>query len=154
MDDAQIDRMFASAKLLRYGRGERLITQGDEGDSMFVLVNGTVDVHVNHDGQLTYVTTLKAGDYFGEMSLLTGEKRSATVIANHDSETLKIDKNSFAEVLLSNPDLLQKLSEMLARRRLETEGVLASTAENKTIETKQEEYTANFLAKLSSFFQL
>ncbi|HWB60230.1 MAG TPA: mechanosensitive ion channel family protein [Chthoniobacteraceae bacterium] len=154
MDDAQIDRMLASAKLLRYGRGEKLINQGDEGDSMFVLVNGTVDVHVNHEGMLTYVTTLKTGDYFGEMSLLTGEKRSATVIANNDCEALKVDKTSFAEVLLSNPDLLQKLSEMLARRRLETEGVLASTSEKKTIETKEQEYTANFLEKLSSFFKL
>lgn len=154
LDDAQIDRMLASAKLVRYGRGEKLITQGDEGNSMFVLVSGAVDVHVNHDGMLTYVTTLKAGDYFGEMSLLTGEKRSATVIANSDCESLKIDKMSFAEVLQSNPELLQKLSEMLARRRLETEGVLASTTEKKTIETKQEEYTATFLARLSSFFEL
>lgn len=154
LDDAQIDRMLASARLLRYGRGEKLIVQGDEGDSMFVLVSGTVDVHVGHDGTMTYVTTLKPGDYFGEMSLLTGEKRSATVVANGDCESLQIDKNSFAEVLLSNPELLQKLSEMLARRRLETEGILHSTAGKKTIETKQEEYTANFLARLSSFFKL
>jgi len=154
MDDAQIDRLLAPAKLLRFGRGESLITQGSEGDSMFVLVSGSVDVHVNHDGQLTYVATLKAGDYFGEMSLLTGEKRSATVIANSDCETLKIDKMSFAEILQSNPELLQKLSEMLAKRRLETEGILASTTETKTIETKQEEYTANFLSRLSSFFEL
>ncbi len=154
MDDAQIDRMLASAKLLRYGRGESLIKQGSEGDSMFVLVSGTVDVHINHDGRLTYVATLKAGDYFGEMSLLTGEKRSATVIANSDCESLKIDKMSFAEVLQSNPELLQKLSEMLAQRRLETEGILHSSTEKKTIEIKQEEYTANFLSRLSSFFQL
>ena len=154
MNDAQIDRLLASAKLLRYGRGEQLITQGDEGDSMFVLISGTVDVHVLHDGTMTYVTTLKAGDYFGEMSLLTGEKRSATVIANNDCESLKIDKDTFAEALLANPELLQRLSEMLAQRRLETEGVLASTSENKTIETKQEEYTASFIRKLSSFFKL
>jgi small-conductance mechanosensitive channel len=154
MDDAQIDRLLAAAQLLRYGRGESLITQGSEGNSMFVLVSGTVDVHVNHDGKLTYVTTLKPGDYFGEMSLLTGEKRSATVIANSDCETLRIDKMSFAEVLQSNPELLQKLSAMLAQRRLETEGILQSTAEKKTIDTKQEEYTANFLSRLSSFFQL
>jgi CRP-like cAMP-binding protein len=154
MDDAQIDRLLASAKLLRYGRGEHLITQGSEGNSMFVLVSGAVDVHVGHNGQLTYVTTLKPGDYFGEMSLLTGEKRSATVIANRDCESLRIDKESFAEVLLSNPELLQKLSGMLARRRLETEGILHSTTEKKTIETKQEEYTANFLSRLSSFFEL
>ena len=154
LDDAQIDRLLASAKLLRYGRGESLITQGEEGNSMFVLVSGAVDVHVGHEGRLTYVTTLKAGDYFGEMSLLTGEKRSATVIASSDCESLKIDKTSFAEVLLSNPELLQKLSAMLAQRRLETEGILASTTEKKTIEIKHEEYTANFLARLSSFFEL
>lgn len=154
LDDAQTERLLTSAKLLRYGRGEKLIKQGDEGNSMFVLVNGAVDVHVGHDGEQTYVTTLRPGDYFGEMSLLTGEKRSATVVANSDCESLRIDKTSFAEVLLSNPGLLQKLSEMLASRRLETEGILHSTAEKKTIDTKQKEYTANFLVRLSSFFKL
>lgn len=154
LDETETDRLLASAKLLRFGRGEKLIQQGAEGRSMYVLVSGAAGVQVDHGGGASHVATLKAGDYFGEMSLLTGEKRNATVIAKEDSEVLEIDKPLFAEVLQSNETLLRKLSEMLAQRRLETEGILASTAEEKTILTKQEEYAANFLARLYSFFEL
>lgn len=154
LEDAESERLLTSSKLLRYGRGERIIEQGAEGNSMFVLVNGAADVRVNHNGQAAHVAALKAGDYFGEMSLLTGEKRSATVVAKNDCELLEIEKAAFSEVLQSNQRLFQKLSEMLARRRLETEGVLASSVGNRAAATMEKEYAANFLAKLYSFFQL
>jgi len=154
LDDAGSERLLSTAKMFRYGKGEKIIMQGAEGHSMFVLVNGEAEVHVGSHAESTYVATLKTGDFFGEMSLLTGEKRSATVIAKSDCELLEIDKTDFAEVLQSNKELFQKLSEMLAKRRLETEGVLASAAGSQNIEAKQEEYAANFLERLSSFFQL
>jgi len=154
LDDAGSERLLSAAKMLRYGRSEKIIMQGAEGHSMFVLVNGSADVHVDHNGEATYVASLKAGDYFGEMSLLTGEKRNATVIAKSDCELLEIEKADFAEVLQSNKELFQKLSAMLAKRRLETEGILASAADSHATDAKQEEYAANFLERLSSFFQL
>ena len=88
------------------------------------------------------------------MSLLTGEPRSATVTARTDCEMWEIDKPVVAELLQENETLVQKLGELLAQRRLETEGVLASTTEQAQIVTKQQEYTAGFLKKLSSFFEL
>jgi CRP-like cAMP-binding protein len=154
LDNFENDRLFASAKLLRYGRGEKIIEQGSEGHSMFVLASGTAGVHVDHNGESAFVATLKTGDCVGEMSLLTGEKRSATVIAQNDCELLEIGKAAFAELLQSNQGLLQKLSEMLAQRRMETEGVLASTTGSQDMVTKHEEYAANFLERLYSFFQL
>ncbi|MEI8340778.1 MAG: mechanosensitive ion channel family protein [Verrucomicrobiota bacterium] len=154
LDEHQTNQLLSAAKLHRYGSGEKLIRQGTEGSSMYVLLDGNADVHVSHQGGSACVATLKAGDYFGEMSLLTGEKRSATVVAKSDCEVLEIGKTSFAEVLQSSETLLQKLSEMLAQRRLENEGVLAATSGPQTVATKQQEYAANFLARLSSFFDL
>jgi len=154
LDSTESEQLLSSAKMLRYGRGEKIIHQGAEGRSMFVLVSGSADVHVSQNGESNYVATLKAGDYFGEMSLLTGETRSATVIAQQDCELLKISKFAFSEVLKSNETLFKKLSEMLAQRRMEMEGVLASSASHQAIATKQEEYAANFLSRISSFFQL
>jgi len=121
---------------------------------MFVLLEGAADVEVDHPGGSAHVATLNAGDYFGEMSLLTGEKRSATVIAKNDCEVLEIGKTAFAEVLQSSETLAQKLSEMLAQRRLETEGVLAANSGPHTAAAKKQEYAANFLARLSAFFDL
>ena len=154
LDKTQTGQLLSSANLHRYGRGEKVIRQGTEGSSMFVLIDGEADVHVEHPGGSAYVATLKAGDYFGEMSLLTGEKRSATVVAKTDCEVLEIGKTAFAEVLQSSETLLQKLSEMLAQRRLETEGVLAVTGEKQTAEGRKREYVATFLARVSAFFDL
>ena len=154
LDEAQVDKLLADARLLRFGRGEKVILQGAAGESMFILLGGEADVFVDVGGQNTRVATLHTGDYCGEMSLLTGEPRSATVIARTDCEMWEIAKPVMAELLQQNETLVQKLGELLAARRMETEGVLASTTEQAQIVTKKKEYTAGFLKKLSSFFEL
>lgn len=71
------------------------------------------------------------GDCLGEMSLLTGERRSATVIAQTDCEVVEIGKEVLARSLKENPELLARLSDLLARRQMETEGVLADRKERR-----------------------
>ena len=66
---------------------------------------------------------LVSGDCFGEMSLLTGEKRSATVIAAMDCEVVEIGKEVLAKSLKENPLLVAQLGELLAKRRMENEGI-------------------------------
>src|SRR5437868_8754019 len=78
LSDAQIDNLVKEARLNYFGRGERVIQEGADGDSMFVLLRGTANVSVNQNGSPIQVAALGSGDYFGEMSLLTGERRSAT----------------------------------------------------------------------------
>jgi CRP-like cAMP-binding protein len=118
---------------------------------MFMLLKGEADVFVTVDGHDSHVATLKAGDYFGEMSLLTGEPRSATVCATRDCEMWEVEKAVLAELLQENETLVQKLGELLAKRRMETEGVVAATSERAEIKAKQREYTDGFLRKLYSF---
>ena len=154
LDDAQTDLLLSSANLLRFGREEDIISQGADGNSMFILVDGTAKVHIDRNGHSVQVGSLKTGDCFGEMSLLTGEKRSATVEAVTDCDVLEIGKSVFGDILRQTPALAEKLSELLAHRRMENEGILASTAEKNTIVAKQEEYAASFFARLSSFFEL
>jgi len=154
LDDAQVDKLIANARLLRFGRGEKVIQQGVAGESMFILLSGEAEVFVDAGGHNTRVATLHTGDYCGEMSLLTGEPRSATVVARTDCEMWEIDKPVVAELLQENETLVQKLGELLAQRRLETEGILATTAGQDQVRTKQKEYTAGFLKKLYSFFEL
>jgi small-conductance mechanosensitive channel/CRP-like cAMP-binding protein len=154
LDADQTDQLLKDAKLLRFGRGEIVIEQGDHGESMFMLLQGEADVFVSANGSKSHVATLKSGDYFGEMSLLTGEPRSATVRATRDCEILEIEKETFAEILHENEALVQKLSELLAKRRMETEGILAANTERANMTAKQREYTEGFLRKLYSFFEL
>jgi small-conductance mechanosensitive channel/CRP-like cAMP-binding protein len=154
LGEEQVDKLLTFARLQRFGRGEKVIEQGAAGESMFILLSGEADVLVDVGGQPARVATLHTGDYCGEMSLLTGEPRSATVVAHTDCEMWEIDKSVVAELLQENETLVQQLGEMLAHRRLETEGILASNAGAEQVMTKQKEYTAGFLQKLYSFFEL
>ena len=91
--------------------------------SMFVLVEGLlyVSMDVAGDGKLVKVGQVTPGQFFGEMSLLTGVPRSATITATTDAVIYEITQASMAELLRSRPEVMEKLSLMMAERRLRNE---------------------------------
>src|SRR5215470_12714972 len=145
LSDEQIDSLVQQSQVSHFGRGERVIREGAEGNSMFVLLRGAAEVSISKNGTSIPVATLKAPDCFGEMSLLTGERRTATVRAETDCQVMEIGKPVMAEVLRASPDCLERLSELLAKRKMETEGVLKEAAFPVQAERKEREYTATFL---------
>jgi small-conductance mechanosensitive channel/CRP-like cAMP-binding protein len=155
LSNTQLDDLVKRARLNHFGRGERVIEEGAEGDSMFILLRGTASVSVAKNGASIQVATLNEGDCFGEMSLLTGEKRSATVRADGDCYVMEIGKPIMADVIRDSPGCLEKLSELLAKRKMETEGILKdATPSGADQAAKQREYTATFLKHLKTFFAL
>ncbi len=153
LDDEQLDLLVARARLLHFGRGERILEQGAEGESMFVLVSGEAGVVVAKNGAPKRIASLGPGDCFGEMSVLTGERRSAGVVADSDCEVVEITKPVFAALLGEKPELMRQLSEILARRKMETEQLL-SAADDDTALAMQRDYTESFLTRLKSFFEI
>ena len=101
-----------------------------------------------------HVASLRGGDCFGEMSLLTGEHRNATVLAHTDCEVVEIGKPVLARSLKENPDLLTKLSALLAKRQMETEGIVAANTKASVVEATRLEYANGFMDKLREFFEL
>ncbi len=154
LSDTQVDGLLDRSQLNHFGRGERLIEEGAEGSSMFVLLRGTANVSVAKNGSVIRVGTLNSGDCFGEMSLLTGERRAATVRAEGDCYVMEISKPVMGEIIRQSPDCLNQLSELLASRKLENEDILKDAAASQTIATKQQEYSASFLGRLRAFFEL
>jgi small-conductance mechanosensitive channel/CRP-like cAMP-binding protein len=154
LTDQQLDALLPRGRVVHFGQGEKLIQQGDNGDSMFILVEGEANVFVERNGASRLVASLKSGDCFGEMSLLTGERRSATVQANTDCEVVEIDKPVLTRSLKEHPGLLAQLSELLAKRRMETEGIFAEGPGQATAETQQTRYASGFLDSLRAFFEL
>ena len=153
LSDDQLNQLVTQARLNTFGRGEPVIQEGAAGDSMFVLLRGAANVSVSKNGSTIQVATLGAGDCFGEMSLLTGEPRSATVRADGDCYVMEIGKPIMAEVLHSAPECLEQLSQLLARRKMETEGILKEArTDEQTL--KERQYSASFLHRLRTFFDL
>src|SRR5436309_5969 len=153
LSEEQLNQLVGQARLNIFGRGEPVIQEGSPGDSMFVLLRGAANVFVSKNGSTIQVATLNAGDCFGEMSLLTGEPRSATVRADADCYVMEIGKPTMAEVLHGAPECLVHLSELLAQRKMETEGILKEAHTDEHV-LKQRQYSATFLHRLRTFFQL
>jgi CRP-like cAMP-binding protein len=154
LSDEQIQDLVRRSRLNHFGRGEHVIREGDEGESMFVLLRGTAQVVVSKNGTVIPVATLSSGNCFGEMSLLTGERRSATVRAKGDCYVMEISKPVMAEVIRDSPDCLRHLSEILATRRMETEGIVKEAKPTAEVSARENEYRANFLRRLKTFFEL
>ena len=150
----QLDSLLHGSHTIRFGRGERIIEQGADGTSMFVLLHGSASVAVSQNSSMIRVGGLRMGDCFGEMSLLTGERRTATVRAEEDCEVIEIAKPAMAAVLRDSPECVVQLSELLAARKMETEGLLKDAARSAAEETKALEYRATFLRRLRSVFEL
>ena len=121
---------------------------------MFVLLHGAAHVSVSQNGTMIRVGSLRMGDSFGEMSLLTGERRTATIRAEDDCEVLEISKPAMAAVLREAPECVTKLSDLLAARKMETEGLVKDALRSEAAETKEREYRATFLRRVRAVFEL
>ncbi|HET7436110.1 MAG TPA: cyclic nucleotide-binding domain-containing protein [Thermoanaerobaculia bacterium] len=107
------------AEIEVWAAGERVVMQGDPGDSCFIVRSGRLSVHVADGDAETRFAELVAGDLFGEMSLLTGQARWATVRAEEDSELLRVSANAMGVALTQSPDLVARMAETVALRREE-----------------------------------
>ncbi|HZC36946.1 MAG TPA: cyclic nucleotide-binding domain-containing protein, partial [Chthoniobacterales bacterium] len=99
------------------------------------------------------VGRLGQGDCFGEMSLLTGEPRTATVIAESDCEVVKIEKSAMRDLLVRQPRLAEILSETLASRRSLLEAEISAFQINQPV-VQIQATKESFLARVRQFFEL
>ena len=89
--------------------GEVIVKQGDPGDSMFIISTGEVRATVDKQGQDIPVATLKDGDFFGEMAVLSGEPRTATVTAVKNTELLELNRENLTVICTRHPEVEAKI---------------------------------------------
>ncbi|MBN1592366.1 MAG: mechanosensitive ion channel [Candidatus Coatesbacteria bacterium] len=158
LQDEDIERLAAVAPIMRYSKGETVVRQGNAGDSFFLIRSGRVRIVVEKaPGRNVDIATLGPEDYFGGMSLLTGEPRNATAITEIDTELLVIDKEMFNDILIAKPEIAEKLGEQLADRQLDREKKLAQAGDMRAPEPTKEQKRQlheRLFRRIMDFFQL
>jgi small-conductance mechanosensitive channel len=149
LSDNERAALLKVARPMTYPAGEAIVRQGAAGGSLFVIRRG--DVTVEPSGAEGRVTHLHAGDVFGEMSLLTGEPRKATVVAETDCELLEIDANGFRSLVLTNPTVLDRVTAATTARRDEP-GYRRDDAHSGPVTTIEAMHS--LLARVRSFLRL
>ena len=151
LDDEHIAHIAAGARLLRFASGELLMRENEPGESLFLIRQGCARIEVDSpSGARVRVAERRAGEIIGEMSLLTGEPRSATVVAEDEVEVIEVHKECFRGVLLADETIADSLCAILARRESERSDRLAE-AEGMVSEQSMRR---DFVAKVRNFFAL
>ncbi len=128
--------------------GEKLIEAGAQGDSLFIVREGTFDIRVRDgDGIEQSVAQLYPGDYVGEASLLTGAPRNATVVASTAASVYAIDRARFEPFVRERPEIAEALAAGLVKRAAQRDAALAQTS------TEATSALAAVAAQIRTFFR-
>jgi len=137
---------------LPFAAGEHIIQQGQEGDSMYFIVQGEVAISFrSEDGGEREVAKLEPGGHFGEASLLTGESRTATAIARSRVDCYRLNKAGLQGFIQRLPELAEDMSEVLAHREMELD-VVREKLDRETALRREGETRNELLKRIRRFF--
>ena len=154
LTDEERKALAGRLRVARFARGEVLTRQGAKAHWLYILTRGDAEVRVSLDGNLTErVATLHEGDFFGEMGMMTGEPRSATVLALSDVECYRVDKDAFHNILRRRPEIAEDISHVLARRRVELDAAREGLNEEARL-ARLKEHQGDLLRRIRGFFRL
>jgi small-conductance mechanosensitive channel/CRP-like cAMP-binding protein len=118
LSDEARGRLADGARERRFAEGETIVREGDRGSSMFIVESGRLGVSAHGTvGQSQKLAVLESGSAFGEVSLLTGDPRTATVRALTEATLLEIDKKTLFPILRDNPSIIGMLELTMQERR-------------------------------------
>ena len=146
----ELTGLASKAKTLVFIPGKHIITQGDSGDSIFIITRGSVKITINQEGEKPReVARLRAGHFFGEMSFLAGKPRGANVKTLTNVTVLKLSKVDIAPLIEKRPDLIREFSEIIAVREQQNKDILSVEEEDpaSVIDDLISEITAFFRSK-------
>jgi len=138
-------------KYAPFTAGETITRQGATAHFLYILLTGQVEVRRHLDDRVQDLATIEAPGFFGEMGLLTGEPRSADVVALTDVECYRLDKPGLEHILQERPEIAEEISRTVAKRQVET-WYATEDADARSARLAREENS--ILAKIQTFFGL
>jgi CRP-like cAMP-binding protein len=130
--------------------GDVITRQGAVAHWLYLILSGEADVWVEAGVERTFIRTLGAGQLFGEMGLMTGQPRAATVTARTDVECYRVDKTGFERILRSRPDIAAAMASILAEREQER----AERVQSAATTARRPAADSDILASIRGFFGL
>ncbi len=155
MTDEELRVLAERLRYSPFSRGNIIARQGDQKSHwLYIIINGEAVVYLeSQGGGKRVIRDLGKGSFFGEMGLMTGAPRSATVVAKSDVECYRLDKEMFEEILRARPSIADEMSHILVSRRAE----LDSALQDIDAESAQKEISrqrGEILATIKRFFGL
>ena len=133
LNDEERAALIAEMDVETHDVGSVIINEGDPGTSMYLIASGEVKVYTRGTGSsgTVYLACLGEGEFFGEVSVLTGKPRTATITASQRSELLRLDKSKLDGVLSRNPGIRQVLDDFYKKRAKHTVEAMIETLKKK-----------------------
>jgi len=151
------DELLSIAQRLKYApfaKGDIITRQGAIAHWLYMLIEGDAEVYLEAEGQpRRKLSTLQPGNFFGEMGLMTGAPRTATVIAATDAECYQLDKAAFEDILKNRPELAEEISHTLVSRRFGLDS-LQQDVDADTRAQQMSQQHQDMLSKIRNFFGL
>lgn len=154
LSESELGKLVQQVSIQSFAAGETAVQQGEPGDSFYIIKRGRVDVIVEKsEGETVVVATLGPGNFFGEMSLLTGAVRTASIRVKEDAEFIVINKESFRSTLANNPFIAEAMSQLLSERQA---GLIAGRErlDATALERHKKDASGKLLSKIRDFFGL
>ncbi len=129
LEEQELERLSRVAVRRRAGRGDQVVRSGESADALLILLTGRAKVtNFDEEGREIILAWLGPGEFFGEMGLIDGSARSASVVAVENCELLAIGKQEFQRCIQENFQVAQKLMQILVRRLREADRNIESLA--------------------------
>ena len=148
------------ALIVKYCPAESIFHQGDQGDSLYIVAEGEVELLVEAEDGPKQLAVLGPGEFFGEMALLTGEARSASARSIGRSDLVKLSKDAMEATFTTNSDVPMQISRIIAERKVHTEQRKRELGEEleahvaKAGDEPAEAASVEILARIRAFFRL
>ncbi len=153
LSDEEIETLAQRLKPAPFARTEAIARQGGSADWFFLIQEGEAEVRLEEGGRSRSVARLKPGDFAGEMSLMTGEPRSATIVALSDVLAYRLEREDFKDILKKRPEIAVSISATLAQRQGELKTARAALQEDAG-RRRLEDARGDLLSRIRRLFAL
>jgi hypothetical protein len=132
LGDEEREVIVREMEVETHDQGSVIISEGDPGTSMYIIVSGEVKVYTRGKSGAIYLACLGEGDFFGEVSVLTGKPRTATITASQRTELLRLDKTKLDDVFGRYPGVRNVLDDFYKKRAAHTVEAMIESLKKKS----------------------